>query len=326
MSNAHLPATLATWLVDHHGVVTTATLRHHDVGRVAQARLVDAGVLKPIVRGVLVSATAAATLEHRCRVLCCSHPDGFVTGPTAGMLAGLRRQPIAGLHFSTRHGRRLDPLGGVRFRQTTKIVRGDRHRRRDGIVVASWSRLAFDLAADLGQLDHRSVVHQMLDRRLVEPRDLLAIGVRLCYPTRPGSKVFERTLADIADVRPQDSHAEVVLRDALIARGIPVDTQVEVRVGASALSFHLDLGVPAARWGVELDIHPEHRSVDGHARDTSRARILHATEWQIEPVSELDMLDLPRLATELALLYQARRAAVRGLGDDPGRSPGLACA
>lgn len=326
MSNAHLPATLATWLVDHHGVVTTATLRHHGVGRIAQARLVDAGVLKPIIRGVLVSTTAPATLEHRCRVLCCSHPDGFVTGPTAGMLAGLRRQPIAGLHFATRHGRRLDALGGVRFRQTTKIDRGDRHQRRDGIVVASWARLAFDLAADLGQLDHRSVVHQMLDRRLVEPSELLAVGVRLCYPTRPGSKVFARTLADIADVRPQDSHAEVVLRDALIAKDIPVETQVEVRVRASAMAFHLDLGVPTARWGVELDIHPEHRSVDGHARDASRARILHAADWQIEPVSELDMLDLPRLATELAQLYEVRRADVRGLGADPGRPPGLACA
>ena len=48
--------------------------------------------------------------------------------------------------------------------------------RPDGIKVARWARLAFDLAADLELRDHTSVVHQMLDRKLVDLAELHAIG------------------------------------------------------------------------------------------------------------------------------------------------------
>lgn len=310
MANAHLPTALARWLVDHHGVVSTSTLRSFGVGRKAQDRLVDAAVLRKLTRGAFALTTAAPTLEHRCRILCCVHPAGFVTGPTAGALAGLRRQPRAALHFATLHGRRLDPAPGVHFRQTTVIGPADRCRRDDGIVVASWTRLAFDLAADLHQLDHRSVVHQLLDRRLVTIDELMSIGRRLCHPARPGSTTFRRTLADVTGIAPQDSHPEVLLCDSLLARGVPVEPQVPVVGSADGIVFHLDLGVPAARWGIELDIHPEHRSVEGHQRDSRRARSLHANGWQIEPVAELDMRRLASLADELAALYRERAAAV----------------
>lgn len=317
MPNALVPPALASWLIDHHGVVTTATLRQQHVGRKAQDRLVEAAVLRRVCRGVFVSTLAPATLEHRCRLLCCLHPDGFVTGPTAGSLADLRRQPVAGLHFATLHGRRNEPLDGVQFRQTTVIASADRFRRADGIVVAAWPRLAFDLAADLRQLDHQSVIHQLLDRRVVTILDLVGIGRRLCHPGRRGSTTFERTLASVAGVTPQDSHAEVILRGALVDRCVPVETQVPVR-GRNGITFHVDLGVPAVRWGVELDIHPEHRTVDRHHRDARRARTLHDTDWQIEPVSELDMHHVAPLADELASLYRARVGATRGLGDPPG--------
>ncbi len=231
MANAHLPDDLARWLVDHHGVVTTSTLRSFGIGRTALQRLVDAGFLRRLERGSFALATAAPTLEHRCRVLCCAHPAGFVTGPTAGMLGGLRRQPNSVLHFATLHGRRLDPVVGARFRQTTVITESDRMRRSDGIVVASWARLAFDLAGDLRQLDHRSVVHQLLDRRLVTVDELVAIGRRLCHPARRGSTTFRRTIATLAGEPHQDSHPELVLRDALVALGVPVRAQVPVHAG-----------------------------------------------------------------------------------------------
>ncbi len=70
--------------------------------------------------------------------------------------------------------------------------------------------------------------------------------------------------------------------------------------------MHVDLAVSAVKWGVELDIHPEHRSLEGHAGDTRRYRGLHLVEWQIEPVSEADMEDVEMLVTELSSLYHAR--------------------
>src|SRR5688572_28340505 len=163
-----LPPTSSRWLSEHHGVITTAILRSHEVGEKTRARLVARGVLRTEAKGVFVVATSPRTVEQRCAELCAAHPRGFVTGPTAGHLAGLRRMPPASeLHFAVLHGRHLPPTPGVRWRQTTRISPADRHDRGDGVIVAAWPRLAFDLAADLRELDHLSVVNQLVHERKV---------------------------------------------------------------------------------------------------------------------------------------------------------------
>ncbi|MFV0308793.1 MAG: hypothetical protein ACK5OX_13735 [Desertimonas sp.] len=266
--------------------------------------------LRRVERGVYALTTAHSTLEHRCRRLCALHPGGFVTGPTAAMLGGLRRQPFASLlHFSIRHGVHHHWVGGVRFRQTTQLCPLDRRVRPDGIVVASWPRLAFDLAADLAPLDHRSVLHQLRERGLVTVPQLVEIGDRLVHPARRGSKVYELSLMELGE-RTHDSHPELLLADALLRRGVPVEPQLEVAVDGGVV-VHLDLGVRVARWGIEADVHPEHRSVEGHGRDAGRYRWLHGQEWQIEPVAERDLANVEQLADELAVLYRRRAANVR---------------
>ncbi len=300
----------ARWLGEHHGVATVAELRSLGLGRKAVDRLCAIGILRRCARGVYVLTTADQTLEHRCRLLCCMHRGGFVTGPTAALLAGLRRQPrLSELHFSVLHGVHLHPVDGVRFRQTTKVRPSDRRIRPDGIAVASWARLGFDVAADLPPLDHRSVIDQLRDRRLVTADELVAIGNWLCHPARRGTTTFLLTMIHLGHA-PQDSHPEVLLLDALLRRSIPVEPQLPVE-RPDGVTVHLDLGVPAARWGVELDIHPEHRSVDGHHRGAGRVRSLHRFGWQIEPVAELDMADVERVADELATLYVDRAGATR---------------
>ena len=69
------------------------------------------------------------------------------------------------------------------------VVRSVCRPGADGIVVASWQRLAFDLAADLSAIDHRSVIHQLRDRELVTNDQLLANERRLCHPARRGSTI-----------------------------------------------------------------------------------------------------------------------------------------
>lgn len=320
--STNLTPAAARWLAAHHGVITRPELSDIGLGRRAVDRLCAVGVLHRFARGVYVLTTAPQTLEHRCRLLCALHPGGFVTGSTAAMLEGLRRQPLASaLNFCVLHGVHLHHVDGVRFRQTTKLRPSDRRIRPDGIVVASWPRLAFDLGADLPPLDHRSVVHQLLDRRLVTPDDLVAIGRYLCHPARRGTTTFRYSLLELGN-DPQDSHPEVLLLDALLRRDVPVEPQVPVDRG-DGITLHLDLGVPAARWGVEIDIHPEHRSVDGHHRGVGRVRSLHVASWQIEPVSELDMGALDRLADELAGLYRARARDIRVRDGHPSGTPGL---
>jgi len=269
---------------------------------------VRVGVLRSPYKGVYISASAPVTLEQRCAALCAAHPNGAVTGPTAGLLAGLRRMPrSAPLNFTLRHGVHLAGEPGVRLRQTTVLRPSDRLDRGDGVVTVSWARLAFDLAADLGPLDHLSVLNQLLHERLVGSKELVAIGVRLCHPGRPGSRCFRRTLESLSPSAPNESHSEVVLANALRNRGVPVEHQTRLVRSPTGRTARVDLAVPSFRWGVELDIHPEHRSLDGRAKDAQRERDLHLLAWQIEPVTEQDLLDVARLADELTLLYRARR-------------------
>lgn len=294
-------------LAAQHGVITTRGLRASGVGRTTVARLLDAGVFRQPHRGVYVSTAAPATLEQRCAVVSAAHPGGFITGPSAGMLLGLRRMPrSAAIHLAVRHGVHLDPEPGVRLRQTTKIRPADWQVRPDGIVIASPARLAFDLAGDLRAIDHLSVVEQMLNTALVTGDELLRIGARLCHPARRGSTTFEFNLSRLGST-PRQSHPEVMVAEALRDRGVPVVAQLAV-VRPDGRPARLDLAVPAVRWGVEIDVHDEHRTYDGRGRDAHRYRDLHGSDWQIEPVSDADLDDLDELADELAGLYRQRCA------------------
>jgi hypothetical protein len=302
------------WLRDHHGVISAGQLRTKGVGRATTHRLVANGVLLARGKGVYSLASAPRTLEQRCVEVTLAHRGSFVTGPTAGGLAGLRRMPrTSALHVAVRHGVHLPAVTGVRWRQTTANTSADRSARDDGIVVASWPRLAFDLAADLAQLDHRSVVEQLLHDDRVTVEELVAFDARLGHPARPGSGVFRRTLTSLGGQ--SDSHPEVVLVDELQRRGVPVEAQCPVVRPADGRTFHVDLGVPSIRWGVELDIHPEHRTTEGHASDAERRREMHRQGWQIEVVTELDMHRPQQIARELAGLYR-RRCQLVGPGAD----------
>jgi hypothetical protein len=303
---AELPPACQQWLADHHGVITTGVLRDHHVGRETLYRLLDARVLRCEAKGVYITTSTPRTVLQRCAVLSAAHRGGFVTGPTAGAILGLRRMPpTSELHFSVRHGNRLPPRVGVHYRQSTSIRPSDRVARLDGITIASGARLAFDLAADLRQLDHLSVIEQLLHQRMVTTDQLVAIERRLGHPARPGSGVFLRTLRSLGGARPSQSHPEVVVLEALRRRGVPVERQVAVVLGNGS-RLHVDLGVEAARWGVELDIHPEHRSVDGSANDARRRRQLHLRAWQVETVTEPDLADMDALVVHLVELYRAR--------------------
>jgi hypothetical protein len=304
------PAALR-WLAGHHGVITRTVLRRSGVGQASVNRLVRADVLRTAHKGVYVLAATKPTLEQRCAVLSAAHPSGFVTGPTAGVLLNLRRMPSASsLHFAVRHGLHLPPELGVILHQTTALPPCDRRERHDGIAVASPDRLAFDLVGVLPVLDQLSAVHQLLHERRVTVGSLLAIGRRLCHPARVGSAQFVEVLARIGGAAPAHSHPEVVLAEALRERAVPVERQTHLLRGADGRRTHVDLAVAEIRWGIELDIHPEHRTVEGHAGDARRYRSLHLVDWQIEPVSERDMENPSRLADELTALYHARRRQV----------------
>ena len=266
------------------------------------------GILEQRLERVVRIASAPETMESRCAELCLAFPRAFITGTTGGKLAGLRRmgsgRPI---DLAIAHGSNIGPIEGVRLRQSTKVdVMDVQARRRDGIRLASPPRLAFDLAADLSQRDHASIVEQLLHERRCTFTTLLATGRRLVHPLRPGSVVFATTLAERGLRAAGESHAEVDLAAELRKIGVPVvpqGTWLDLPNGGRA---RLDMSVAAIRWGVEVDLHPDHLLLVGTSMDKRRDRQCHLIGWQIERVTELDLVDLDGLLAELKALYLAR--------------------
>ncbi len=256
-------------------------------------------------KSVLRISSAPLTFEARCVALCLAHA-GFITGPSGGRLVGLRRMPAAEpIHFCVLHGIHLLDEGIV-LRQSRKVTPLDYVRLGSGIVVASGPRLAFDLARDLAPLDHASVVEQLIQRKRCTMQSLGATARRLCHPSRPGSELFARTLLSRGDRAAAESHPELVLAEALRARGIPVEPQFTDLRLLNGSRVRIDLAVPAACWGIEIDVHPDHLLLDGTTKDKRRDRQCHRIGWQIERVTAIDLLDLDGLLDELVALYATR--------------------
>ena len=301
-----LTATAFAILRRQYGHVSVRQLVDAGVGPNARRRLVEGEVLIAVHRSVLRISSAPITFEGRCVALCLAHPAGFVTGPSGGRLTGLRRMPAASrIHFCVPHGTHLFDAGVV-LRQSRQVTPIDYVRLRSGIVVATSTRLAFDLANDLSPLDHASVIEQMIQLKKCTMTGLGATARRLCHPSRPGSEQFARTLLARGDRPAAESHPELAVAEALRARGVPVEPQFAALALVDGSHARLDLAVPAARWGIELDIHPDHLLLDGTSKDKRRDRKCHRIGWQIERVTEIDLLDFDGLIDELVALYMAR--------------------
>jgi hypothetical protein len=304
------PTALAVFAT-HHGVATGPMLQRAGISRRRRLRLVAEGILEHEHQRIYRLAGSPVTLESRCAGLCLEFRSGFITGPTGGRLAGLRRMGRSDdVHFSVPHGHNVGPIEGVVLRQTTKISPYHVQRRADGIVVASPPRLAFDLSADLSELDHASVVEQILAERRCTLATLGRIGRELAHPARPGSMLFMKTLANRISGGPLESHPEVLLARALRDRGIPVVSQLDDLRLPNGRRVRIDLAVPSARWAIEIDVHGEHFLLEGGTSDRRRDRQCHLIGWQVDRVTPLDLADLDTLCDELVELYRARCHAV----------------
>ena len=183
---------------------------------------VDVGVLRRFARGCSRSRRPRRRSSIRCRVLCCSIPPASSPGPPPGCsgVCGASRIRCCTSPRCTGGGSTPSSASIPADHGRSPI---DRMQRPDGIVVASWTAAGVRSCRRPGPLDHRSVVHQLLDRRLVTVDELAAIGRRLCHPARRGSTTFRQTISTLLGQPHHDSHPELVLRAMRsLARGVPV--------------------------------------------------------------------------------------------------------
>ncbi len=283
------------------------------VSRRVRDRLVAEGALVPVAKSVLTVPGSTLTVERRAITACLQHPQGHVSGPAAGRFVGLRRMPaLTDIAFVVPHGSRIDVPPGIRLRQSSLIPPDHRRCLDNGLVVAHWARLAFDLAVDLPWMDLLSVIEQMLHEGHTSMAELAAVGRLLCRPGRPGSGRFASVLAQRVAQAPAESHPELRVLHGLQRLGVPVIPQLRALHLPNGQRIRIDMAVEAIRWAVEVDVHPDHAQLFGTTKDKRRDRQLHLIDWQVERVTALDLLDLRGVLDELRSLYLARIVAVSG--------------
>lgn len=291
-----------------HGLITTSQLVEAGVGRRTMQRLERSGTLVAEFKTVRRVASAPRTLAQRCAGLSFAHPRAYITGVAAGKLMGLRKMPRQSpIHLASPHALHVEHPG-VRIRRSTKVGRHDVLRRSDGVAIATPARLGFDLAALLRPQSHRSVIDQLIHEHGVTVAELLAVGDRLHHPTRPGSAQFLTTMLDVTDC-PTESDAELRVARALLARGVPVETNTQWLDLPNGSRARLDLAVPSIKWGIEIDVHPSHLGVVGSTRDKRRDRQASLLGWTISRVTGLDFTEFDPMIDELVLVYRAQVAA-----------------
>jgi hypothetical protein len=303
---SHLSAAALLILQRQRGFISAGQLRRAGVGDRLRARLVTDRVLEHRGHSVYGVVGVPRTLETRAIELCLQHPAGFITGPTGGALLALRRMPrLSQMHFCVPHGARFDAPNHVMLRQSTVTPEHHVRRLENGIRIASFERLAFDLGRDLGADDLSSVIEQMIQRKETTMEALGGIARELCSRRRSGSLTFATVLLRRTWGPAAESDPELTVLTRLRRLGVPVEPQTHL-VLPNGRQIDIDMAVPAVRWAVEVDAHPDHLMLEGSTSDKRRDRQLHLIDWQVERVGPVDLLDLGRVLEELAALYEQR--------------------
>ena len=278
------------WLRSHHSTISDAALSTFGLTVEQRKELVRAGLLVRLLDG----GYAFAGVEHseltRCAAICTSRPHLVIGGPTAGRLLGIRRSPNDGLvHVLAPPHSQPCNEPWVRAYRTPLIFVDDIVERGDGIRVTTPERTAVDLTRYLRDDALMSAIEHVLSLRYADVDGLVETAERLNTPGRPWVRRFLKVLARRSPGRPSESEPELLVHDALVSRGVVgLVRQYDIMLpGYGAARF--DMAIPSLRWALEVDVHPEHRTTEGVARDNLRDDAADRLGWFVRRVSDAEI-------------------------------------
>jgi hypothetical protein len=280
------------------------------------ATLVEAGLLRRLVKGVLVAAQVPDGIELRLRALALIAPPGCVVVDwTAvwlwtGLLPPGQHLTVPPLCVFKHAGK--DRLRNALCHSGERSFLADDLVELDGLCITTPLRTAWDV----GRLSHRDLAISALDALLrlgSFSQDELVDGVTRFRGYR--GVVQLRSLAPLADPRSQ-SGPESVLRlrwEDLSSLPRPVP-QVPICDDAGREIYYLDLGVPELRFACEYDGAEFHSSEEDREHDrVRRSWIEEHRGWIIEVVRKENVFGQARDVERI--LYEGVARARRRLGE-----------
>jgi very-short-patch-repair endonuclease len=310
-----LDGRVAMWMQSHRATVSSEFLDASGISRSKRKRLVEARVIERVVDGAYRFVGVEPDELTRCAALCTSRPNLVVAGPTAGRIWKIRRSP-RDEHVHVIGPPRSQPCSHpwVKVYRTALIHPDEIVFRPDGIRITSPPRTLIDLSRYLDDEALASAIEFALSAGLCTLATLTRLARRLDTPGRSWVKRFLRILAARHPGRPRESDWERRVLDALVARGVAdLESQVWQRVpGYGPARF--DLAIPSIQWVLEVDVHPEHRSISGQGNDHRRDRSARRVGWATERVGEAELsTDFEWTMDDLVESIDARRREVAAL-------------
>lgn len=272
--------------LDHHSPIpidrpfTTAYAGSVGVGPTLRRRLVASGLLRPVLRGVLVATQVPDSLLLRVGAVRLVVPDHAVAvDRLAAWIHGVDALPRSAIHqmpsldvfsLAASRMRRAGIRSGIRdlARRDVCVI--------DGMQVTSPLRTACDLGRLLWRYDALGAIDGFL-RIGVEQAELVSEAER--FKGHRGV-VQLRRLAPLGDPR-AESQPESALRLHWHEAGLPPpDAQIWVYDG-DVPRYRIDLGHETTRYGVEY-FGEEWHGEDRREHDDGRVQWLEERDWVID--------------------------------------------
>jgi hypothetical protein len=267
------------------------------------------GVVVSPYRGVLAIAGAELSFAGQAMALQLAAGDtAFVSGPSAGVLHGLRGMPTKRLEVTMKHGR-ATAIPRPHRRVWTSWIDESRDviTRADGLRVASPLRMLFGLAEQFNQHRFELAAEDAWHLRLVTPAQA---GEYLAEIRRSGRTGVIRMEAWLEKTTFRERPAQSGLEQDFIVMiervGLPEPARQQPLRLATGEEIHLDLAWPAARLAVE----PGHSWWHGGdlqlRKDQARDRACAVVGWHVMRYDEAARLDKRGTALELLAIYRRR--------------------
>jgi hypothetical protein len=306
-----------------HWVASWRQLADLGVGRSALSRARQQGLVTSPIRGVV--AVAGVELSFAGRALCAQLAAGnaaFVSGPTAGVLHGLRDMPRRRIEVTVEESRRVTLPSGHRLVRTSWLDEArDVVRRADGIRLASPLRTLFGLAEQFNQHRFERAAEDLWHKGLVTPDQADEYLAAIRRSGRTGVIRMETWLERLT-FRPAVPAQSGLEQDflAMIAHvGLPTPVRQHPLLRATGELIHLDLAWLDVRMAVEPGHSWWHGGDLGQRRDQARDRACGVVGWHVSRYDETAPQDWMGTARELFALYRRRKADLGGSAESSSR-------
>ena len=304
-------------LARQHWVVGVRQLDDLHISRSAVSRAIAAGALARVHRGVLRLAHAEVTFEGTALAAQLAlGPTAFVSGPSAGVLHGLRGMPRAPVEITVDEQHHSELVWEHRIVRTSWLEEErDVETRDDGIRVASPLRMLFGLASQFNQHRFERAAEDVWHKGLVTPDDAGEFLTAIRQSGKKGVTRMEQWLERTTyRARPSESGLEVAFVEMIEQVGLPAPVRQLPLTLPSGEIIRLDLAWPDVRLAVEPGHSWWHGGDLRQRADQARDRACAVLGWHIHRYDEDATRDRAATARELLALYR-RRAADLGASD-----------